>query len=293
MNQQSFFTVAGLTFCLELPASLDVDSLLPSFVPFRRHKGRVADCIFRFVATPEAISTKLYTFLLEENKTEFGRIRLYGGADAYAIEVCTIQGARHCMKADANFTHIEASLCLTDPHVGAVLSSMLRLAFSQAALSYQAVSVHAAAVVVDGHAYLFLGRSGTGKSTHAQLWLKHFANSHLLNDDNPMLRIVDGQIVAYGTPWSGKTACYLNESYSLGGVARLAQSLTNQMQILHDVDAFVALLPSCAVFSNNAHLYTSLCDTLITIADAVTIGRLECRPDEEAARLCAEALISE
>ena len=34
---------------------------------------------------------------------------------------------------------------------------------------------------------LFQGKSGTGKSTHSGLWLKHIPGCELLNDDNPIV----------------------------------------------------------------------------------------------------------
>ena len=42
---------------------------------------------------------------------------------------------------------------------------------------------HASVVTNNGLAYLFLGKSGTGKSTHSRLWLSYIAGTKLLNDD--------------------------------------------------------------------------------------------------------------
>ena len=87
---------------------------------------------------------------------------------------------------------------------------MLMFAFRTAPL--QTLEMHAAVVVkeTDGEhlGYLFLGHSGTGKSTHARQWLQAFPDAWLLNDDNPILRIMDnGEVHVYGSPWSGKTPC--------------------------------------------------------------------------------------
>ena len=41
---------------------------------------------------------------------------------------------------------------------------------------------------------MFLGPSGTGKSTHARLWLQYIDSTELVNDDNPVVRIYqDGE----------------------------------------------------------------------------------------------------
>ena len=65
---------------------------------------------------------------------------------------------------------------------------------------------HSAVVSYQGKGYMFLGRSGTGKSTHASLWRRYIEGTELMNDDNPAVRIrPDGTAMVYGTPWSGKT----------------------------------------------------------------------------------------
>jgi hypothetical protein len=61
---------------------------------------------------------------------------------------------------------------------------------------------HSSVVSHQGKAYMFLGKSGTGKSTHSQLWLKYIDGTELVNDDNPVVRIIDGEARVYGSPWS-------------------------------------------------------------------------------------------
>ena len=57
--------------------------------------------------------------------------------------------------------------------------------------------LHSVMVVKDGKAVLCLGESGTGKSTHTRLWRENIEGAHLLNDDSPILRVVDGTPYAY------------------------------------------------------------------------------------------------
>ena len=63
-----------------------------------------------------------------------------------------------------------------------------------------------------------MGKSGTGKSTHSRLWLENVPGATLLNDDNPIVRLTLVGAIVYGSPWSGKTPCYKNESAPLAGV---------------------------------------------------------------------------
>ena len=64
---------------------------------------------------------------------------------------------------------------------------------------------HGSAVAVDGAAYLFTARSGTGKSTHTRLWREMLGDrAVMVNDDKPLIRLTEDGAVVYGTPWNGK-----------------------------------------------------------------------------------------
>lgn len=62
--------------------------------------------------------------------------------------------------------------------------------FNIAAVARQAVAIHSSVICLNGQAVLFLGESGTGKSTHTRLWREHIPGATLLNDDSPIIRIV-------------------------------------------------------------------------------------------------------
>ena len=67
------------------------------------------------------------------------------------------------------------------------------------------IAIHSSVIVHSGRAVLFLGESGTGKSTHTRLWREHIPGAQLLNDDSPIVRVVEGVPTVFGSPWSGKT----------------------------------------------------------------------------------------
>jgi hypothetical protein len=67
----------------------------------------------------------------------------------------------------------------------------------------EGVETHAVGIVdEDGQGHLFLGHSGAGKSTTARLWQSE-SNAQILSDDRIILRVRDGRIWMYGTPWHG------------------------------------------------------------------------------------------
>lgn len=202
-------------------------------------------------------------------------------------------GRSYLMRANVSWTLIE-----TDMEEGfisdLVLNTMLMFAFAFSGLTKHTMMLHASAVVHDRcTAYLFLGKSGTGKSTHSRLWLDTIASTHLLNGDNPVVRVEADGVVVYGSPWSGKECCYLQESYPLRGVVRLKQAPFNRIELLRPVQAFAALLPSSSVMKWDEERYDVLCRDVMRISSSVPIYCLECLPNVEAARLCSQTVLYE
>ena len=294
MRNEYYFRVAGLLFSVALPDGWDVETILPSFHPFRCKTCSEGKAIFRVLATTQSFADDgKRTELLEDSPNDIGRTRLFRSTDGYCVEInndTTQNGLVHTMITDPHFKSATAYICPEDSSMGAVLSSMVRFLFAQAVLEHDGVFVHASCVSMEGKSYLFLGKSGTGKSTHSRQWLQAFPDCRLLNDDNPALRIEDGKVMVYGTPWSGKTSCYKNEGYPVAGIARLRQAKTNSFSPLEGPEIFAVLLPSCSAIRQDAGLLEALYCTLIQIAEQVTVGCMECLPNIDAARVCYNSL---
>jgi len=93
---------------------------------------------------------------------------------------------------------------------------------------------HGSVVAVDGVGYLFTAKSGTGKSTHTRLWREVFGSrAVMVNDDKPLLRVTQNQVIAYGTPWAGKHRLSTNTSVPLRAICELKRSDINT---IHEVD---------------------------------------------------------
>jgi ABC-type oligopeptide transport system ATPase subunit len=151
--------------------------------------------------------------------------------------------------------------------------------------------VHSSTIVHQGKAVLFLGESGTGKSTHTRLWLKSIPDAHLLNDDSPVLAMENGEAVVYGSPWSGKTHCYHQLRFPLAGVVRLSQAPYNSIRRLSVVESFSALHPSCPPALAQDDMFQDLMvDMLSDVLSVVPVFHLECLPDEDAAWTSHDAI---
>lgn len=292
VKNKYYFKVAGFNFVIESAVHVDVEEILPSYLPFRW--DRINDELLLFTLRVEFVSpTREFEYqgrFIVSDENDMGHLTLYGDNKSYMLSVSRVDEDKlsHRMFASPDFSHLVGCLRLGRSDWGLALDSMLRFAFSQAILPYRALSVHASAVYAKGFVYLFMGKSGTGKSTHARLWLDTVDGAQLLNDDNPILRIADGgSVLAFGSPWSGKTPCYKNKKGKLRAAVRLYQANTNKYMMLSGVDAFAELLPSCISLSSEPLFYEKLCDTLQLFVEAgIVVGRLQCLPQKEAAELC-------
>ena len=152
-------------------------------------------------------------------------------------------------------------------------------------------AVHSSTIVYDNKAVMFLGESGTGKSTHTRLWRENIEGVTLLNDDSPFVGFADGKPIVYGSPWSGKTHCYKNEQYPLRAIVRLSQAPHNKIRRLKGVAAIGALLPSLPpAFAYDSRLKELMFDILGKVLESVEVYHLECLPDADAAKVAHEAL---
>lgn len=111
-------------------------------------------------------------------------------------------------------------------------------AFYERLLKFNGIMLHSSAVVVDNEAYLFSAPSGTGKSTHTNLWLQHFKErAYILNDDKPAIREWGGRFYAYGTPWSGKTDLNVNKKVPIKAIIFIERSENNFAEKISNQEA--------------------------------------------------------
>lgn len=89
-------------------------------------------------------------------------------------------------------------------------------------MDYGVILMHAAAIAVDDSCYLFLAKSGVGKTTQIRNWLKVIDGSYVVNGDKPLIN-VEKRLV-YGTPWCGKENMNTNTSVTLAGICILERA---------------------------------------------------------------------
>lgn len=143
--------------------------------------------------------------------------------------------------------------------------------------------MHGAVVAVDGQAYLFTAKSGTGKTTHTQLWMQQFGDrAVMVNGDKPLLHITSEGVTVYGTPWDGKEHLSTNTSCPLKALCILTRSKTNHIERISKKEALPMLCQQsyrpCSPIGTQKML--ALVDRL---GSSVPLYRLGCNMEPEAA----------
>lgn len=149
-------------------------------------------------------------------------------------------------------------------------------------IKFNGILLHSSCIVVDGLAYAFSADSGVGKSTHTQLWLKYFGErAHMLNDDKPAIRIIDGEVYACGTPFSGKYDYSTPECVKLAGICFLERSDDNWIKKA-DTGKAVFNIFAQTVRKLDAEKMDNLFDVIEQIFGKVPLYELGCNISNDA-----------
>ncbi|MCR5078268.1 MAG: hypothetical protein K6A82_09560 [Prevotella sp.] len=215
--------------------------------------------------------------------------RVDDGSYQYIIK--DIGGADCCLlESNKDFTDCYCALNGNSNMRTFGLNNALMLIFAFAGAHQRVLLIHASLVRNNDYGYAFIAKSGTGKSTQVSMWLRHIPGSDLMNDDNPIVRIIDGEAWIYGSPWSGKTPCYRNVKARLGAITRIDRATENSIEQLPPIEAFASLLPSCSSMKWDSTIYNAICDTITKVIETTRLYTLHCLPNKEAAEICQRAI---
>lgn len=149
--------------------------------------------------------------------------------------------------------------------------------------------MHSSVLEYDGNGYAFLGRSGTGKSTHTKLWLKYLQNTRVINGDKPILEYTGKEIIVHGTPWQGKERWGCKASVALRGFCFLEQAKQNAIQRLSFAQVTSRLFTQLLLPEEEGQVSATLdlADKLIRLVPAYL---LQCDISQEAVKTCFEEM---
>ncbi len=265
--------------------------VLSNYTPFVTDE-KEGSCVFTiYVHADEPLPPtdgwdELYTDLSDD---DMPRIEMYKRDEEWLFCVSMYRESEtvSAMRCSADWSRVDLYL---RPEVARfAIDNAAMLVYAFATVDKGTLLFHSSVTVRQGVAYLFLGHSGTGKSTHSQQWHAAFEDAHLLNDDNPVVRLLPNDVVmVYGSPWSGKTPCYKNEQAPVKAFVQLAQAPENKMMRLKMTQAYPYILASVSGLKVLPYMMDRLYESIAKMLEISPVYRLECLPNPDAARLCAQ-----
>ena len=279
--KELYYKVAGHVFALETDCYESIVSSLSQYEPFATDSTE--DTVFRLSISSAPFAMIGFTLEMEQEDE---------GQEIKAGHI----GERPCFQFFLHDRLKAVLVCSADYKEGEVyaedmnlfgINNAIMVMYALSTVNKQTALFHSSVVSHKGKAYMFLGPSGTGKSTHSSLWLKYIEGTELVNDDNPVVRVhEDNSLIVYGSPWSGKTPCYRNVSYPLGAIVELSQAPENIIRRLRPLHAYAALMNSISGKRWDSRMAEGLHATENLIITHAAMWHLDCLPDEAAARLC-------
>ncbi len=148
-------------------------------------------------------------------------------------------------------------------------------------LEFDTFLMHGAVVAVGDKAWLFTAPSGTGKTTHINLWLKNIPGSYVVNGDKPLIHVGD-ECTVYGTPWAGKEGMNRNIGVKLCGIVILNRGAENHIEKVPMTQILPVLIQQSYRPKTRIELEKTL-SLLSRLGHKITMYQLYCNMNDEAA----------
>ena len=160
---------------------------------------------------------------------------------------------------------------------------------------HNAFVLHSACFDVDGAGVAFAAHSGTGKTTHMNLWQKYLGDKMIVvNGDKPIVRFFDDEPetpYAYGTPWNGKERLGCNMRTKLQHICFIERSKTNFVEPMNKEDAIERIFNQVYMPKDPVAVVNTmqLIDRLLSCCKLWTI---HCNMEDDAAKIAYDAIFN-
>lgn len=289
----NYYLVADYLFAID--AAPEQFAQLPNYEPFLSSPSasRLSPLFTIRVSTESMPSTEGWEHVYTDKSDEdMPRIEMYKQPDKWLFLVSMYRESAVVSAIECSADWSEVNLYADAAYTRFAIDNTAMLVYAFATVHRKTLLFHSSVIMRQGQAFLFLGHSGTGKSTHSKQWLQAFPDASLLNDDNPIVRLLpDGDVRAYGSPWSGKTPCYKNESAPVSALVQLAQAPENKIRLLRMTQAYPYILASVSGLKVLPEMMDTLYESIAQLLESKPVYYLECLPNTDAAQLCAQTCL--
>lgn len=297
MAESRYYRVAEHIFSIE--GAAQHMALLSNYAPFEiaADEALGQSTIFRLRIASEPIPSAMDMehMFTDSSDEDMPRIEVYrtqelDGTQGWLLAESIWRNSEICCRIHCTSDFSRAVLYIATPDVRFAIDNAAMLLFAFATVPLDTLEMHASVIKREGVGYMFLGKSGTGKSTHSRQWMQAFDDAVLLNDDNPVVRVwrepQGVRVVVYGSPWSGKTPCYKNDSAPVQAIVKLSQAPVNEIRPLRLPEAYAYVLSSSSGLKILPEMMDALYNTIATLIQSVQVYGMDCLPNPDAALVC-------
>ncbi len=142
------------------------------------------------------------------------------------------------------------------------------------------VLLHASCIDDNGSGYLFLGHSGAGKSTIANIWNEE-KGIRILSDDRVIVSLSEEGLIAHGTPWHGTANYAINASVPVKKVFFISHSKHNSAVKINGIKAASELVRNAFLTFWDKNRMENSTETLMQISQKAGMFSLGFYPDRK------------
>jgi hypothetical protein len=164
-----------------------------------------------------------------------------------------------------------------DPFSGPIMELLMINYLAQG----RGVILHGCGIEKDGEGILFIGESGAGKSTMANLWNAD-GGIEILSDDRIIVRKSGENFRMYGTPWHGEAQFVSPRGVNLKKMFFLRHAGQNEIHSLNGIESVQQLLKCSFPPFWDAKGMNFTLDLFSEMATAVPCYQLGFKPDRSA-----------
>ena len=126
--------------------------------------------------------------------------------------------------------------------------------------------------------------SGTGKSTHTRLWREMLGErAVMVNDDKPIIRVQDGTVTVFGTPWNGKEQLGCNMRTPLRHICFIERAEQNSCEPMTDTSEAINRIFNQVYMPKDPVALAKTMELINRLIDSVSLWKIKCNMDPSAA----------
>lgn len=178
----------------------------------------------------------------------------------YVLFVDNQETPLNLIKRRKDFKSYDIFMNPTQENLAGLEYTIHQMVFMEMAINHGFIPIHSSAFSYQGQAILITAPSGVGKSTLTRR-MHRLYDVDIINDDKPLLRVENNQVLVYSSPFSGKEAKNINTVLPLGLIIFLNRG-SDQFKYIHEKEAINELVKN--IFRPNEE---ALWDLFIDIAN--------------------------